>query len=48
MENDGITAILFTDKGMVALDSKVKLKILELLEKGTSSFDELVEKSHKA
>jgi predicted hydrocarbon binding protein len=33
---------------MVALDSPVKLKILELLEHGYVSFDELVEKSMKA
>lgn len=48
MEYDGITAILFTPNGMVALDSPVKLRILELLENGISSFDELVEKSMKA
>jgi len=33
---------------MIALDSPVKLKILEILENGTASFDELVEKSRKA
>ena len=48
MENGRTTAILSTQHGMVALDSPVKLKILELLEKGTTSFDELVEKSRKA
>lgn len=48
MENDRATAILSTDDGMVALDSPVKLKILELLEDGTTSFEELVEKSRKA
>ncbi|MCX9085718.1 MAG: ArsR family transcriptional regulator [Candidatus Methanoperedens sp.] len=42
------TAILSNDRGMIALDSPVKLKILELLENGYTSFDELVEKSRKA
>ncbi len=46
--HDRPTAILFTESGMVALDSPVKLKILELLDNGVSSFDELVEKSMKA
>lgn len=48
MAKDRTTAILSTDSGMVALDSPVKLKILQLLENGTASFDELVEKSMKA
>jgi|SRR5659263_4416 len=48
MENGRTTAILSTDRGMIALDSPVKLKILEILENGTASFDELVEKSMKA
>ncbi|MDD5472729.1 MAG: ArsR family transcriptional regulator [Candidatus Methanoperedens sp.] len=48
METDRTTAIFSTEKGMVALDSPVKLKILELLASGTTSFDELVEKSMKA
>ncbi len=48
MENDRSTVILSTDNGMIALDSPVKLKILEILEIGTASFDELVEKSNKA
>ncbi len=48
MEKDRTTAILSTDSGMVALDSPVKLKILELLRNGITSFDELVEKSRKA
>lgn len=48
METGRTTAILSTDNGMVALDSPVKLKILELLANGTTSFDELVEKSKKA
>ncbi len=48
MENGRNTAILSTDRGMIALDSPVKLRILEILENGTASFDELVEKSMKA
>lgn len=48
MDKDRTTVILSTDSGMVALDSPVKLKILELLANGTASFDELVEKSRKA
>lgn len=48
MDTDRTTAILSTEKGMVALDSPVKLRILELLASGTTSFDELVEKSKKA
>ncbi len=48
MDKSRTTAILSTDNGMVALDSPVKLKILKLLENGTKSFDELVEKSNKA
>lgn len=42
------TMIFSTDKGIVALNSPVKLKILELLRKGMKSFDELVEESGKA
>lgn len=42
------TMIFSTDAGIVALDSPVKLKILELLSQGTTSFDELVEQSGKA
>ncbi len=48
MNNARTTAILSTDSGMIALDSPVKLKILEILENGTASFDELVERSNKA
>ncbi|MCG2727177.1 MAG: ArsR family transcriptional regulator [Candidatus Methanoperedenaceae archaeon] len=48
MGKDRTTAIFSTCDGMVALDSPVKLKILELLQNGTASFDELVEKSRKA
>ncbi|MDO9097358.1 MAG: V4R domain-containing protein [Candidatus Methanoperedens sp.] len=48
MEKDRTTTILSTDSGMVALDSPVKLRILEHLSNGTKSFDELVEKSRKA
>lgn len=40
--------IFSTETGIVALDSPVKLKILELLGKGTCSFDDLVEQSGKA
>jgi predicted hydrocarbon binding protein/DNA-binding transcriptional ArsR family regulator len=48
MEMSRNTAILSNDRGMVALDSPVKLLILELLNNGYASFDELVEKSMKA
>lgn len=48
MGNDRNTVILSTDNGMIALDSPVKLKILEILEGGFASFDEIVEKSNKA
>ncbi len=40
--------IFSTETGIVALDSPVKLKILELLRKRTCSFDDLVEQSGKA
>lgn len=42
------TIIFSTDKGIVALDSPVKLKILDILKEGTKSFDELVEGLGKA
>src|SRR3990172_10186372 len=42
------TIIFSTDKGIVALNSPVKLKILEILKDGIKSFDELVEDSGKA
>ncbi len=48
MGNEQSTMIFSTENGIVALDSPVKLKILELLRKGTKSFDELVEQSGKA
>jgi predicted hydrocarbon binding protein len=48
MGNDQNTMIYSTDSGIVALDSPVKLKILELLSKGTTSFDDIVEQSGKA
>jgi len=48
MEMSRNTAILSNDRGMVALDSPVKLKILELLDNGYTSFDELVEKIHES
>jgi len=40
--------IFSTENGIVALDSPVKLKILEMLRKGAVSFDDLVEQSGKA
>jgi len=40
--------IFSTENGIVALDSPVKLKILEMLRKGATSFDDLVEQSGKA
>jgi len=40
--------IYSTENGIVALDSPVKLKILEMLGKGAVSFDDLVEQSGKA
>ncbi|HLB71023.1 MAG: ArsR family transcriptional regulator [Candidatus Methanoperedens sp.] len=48
MGNEQTTIIFSTENGIVALESPVKLKILELLRKGTKSFDELVEQSGKA
>jgi len=48
MDNGQKTMIFSTDSGIVALDSPVKLKILEILKKGTTAFDDLVEKSGKA
>jgi predicted hydrocarbon binding protein len=40
--------IFSTENGIIALDSPVKLKILEMLRKGAASFDDLVEQSGKA
>jgi predicted hydrocarbon binding protein len=48
MGQETATTIFATEKGIVALDSPIKLKILALLNNGVSSFDELVEKSGKA
>ena len=48
MGNDRNIMIYSTEKGIVALDSPVKLKILEMLRKGVVSFDDLVEQSGKA
>lgn len=45
---DRNTMIFSTETGIIALDSPVKLKILELLREGTCSFDDLVEQSGKA
>ncbi len=49
MGNSQKIMIFSTDTGIVALDSPVKLKILEiLLRNGITSFDDLVEQSGKA
>jgi len=40
--------IFSTENGIVALDSPVKLKILEMLKNGAASFDDLVEQSGRA
>ncbi|MBU3966426.1 MAG: ArsR family transcriptional regulator [Euryarchaeota archaeon] len=48
MGHDQNMMIYSTENGIVALDSPVKLKILEMLRKGTVSFDDLVEQSGKA
>ncbi len=48
MGHDRNLMIFSTENGIVALDSPVKLKILETLRKGAASFDDLVEQSGKA
>ena len=48
MGHDQNMIIYSTENGIVALDSPVKLKILEMLRKGAASFDDLVEQSGKA
>ncbi len=48
MGSERATMIFSTDSGIVAIDSPVKLKILELLRKGTTAFEDLVEESDKA
>ncbi len=48
MGQDRNMMIYSTENGIVALDSPVKLKILETLRKGVASFDDLVEQSGKA
>ncbi len=48
MDKGRTTVILWTESGIVALDSPVKLKILQFLEKNSASFEELVEQSTKA
>lgn len=49
MSYDRTTTMIFsTDGGIVAIDSPVKLKILDLLRNGTTAFVELVEKTGKA
>ncbi len=42
------TTILATKKGIVALNSPIKLKLLEIIRKGIASFEELVEQSGRA
>jgi predicted hydrocarbon binding protein len=48
MGHDRNIMIYSTENGIVALDSPVKLKILDMLRKGVVSFDDLVEQSGKA
>ncbi|MFU8767446.1 MAG: V4R domain-containing protein [Candidatus Methanoperedens sp.] len=48
MEHNRITTIFATSEGIVALDSPVKLQLLEILKKGITSFEELVEQTGKA
>lgn len=48
MGDDRNMMIYSTEDGIVALDSPVKLKILEMLRKGAASFEDLVEQSGKA
>ncbi len=48
MGNEPPTKIFSTENGIVALNSPVKLKILEFLRKETKSFDELVVEIGKA
>lgn len=48
MEYGTGTTILATKKGIVALNSPIKLKLLDIIRKGITSFDELVEQSGRA
>ena len=48
MEQNRATTIFGNDGGIVALDSPVKLQLLDILKKGTTSFEELVEQTGKA
>lgn len=48
MGHDRSMMFFSTKNGIVALDSPVKLKILEMLRKGAASFDDLVEQCGKA
>ncbi|TRZ91669.1 MAG: ArsR family transcriptional regulator [Methanosarcinales archaeon] len=48
MGHDRNMMIFSTENGIVALDSPVKLKILEMLKNGAASFDDLVEQSGRA
>ncbi|MCX9014082.1 MAG: ArsR family transcriptional regulator [Candidatus Methanoperedens sp.] len=48
MQQNRLTTIFGTDGGIVALDSPVKLQLLDILKKGTTSFEDLVEQTGKA
>ncbi|MCK4798448.1 MAG: winged helix-turn-helix transcriptional regulator, partial [Spirochaetes bacterium] len=48
MEQNRATTIFATKGGIVALDSPVKLQLLEILKEGTISFEELVTQTGKA
>lgn len=48
VKSDDHTVLFSTDHGFIALNSPVKLKILELLKTGSRSFDEVVRSTGKA
>ncbi len=48
MGHDYTTMIFSTDSGIIAIDSPVKLKLLELLRNGTTAFEDLVVQAGKA
>ena len=48
MEQNRATTIFATKGGIIALDSPVKLQLLEILKEGTTSFEELVNQTGKA
>ncbi|MCK4798159.1 MAG: winged helix-turn-helix transcriptional regulator, partial [Spirochaetes bacterium] len=48
MEQNRATTIFATKEGIVALDSPVKLQLLDILKEGTTSFEELVNQTGKA